>query len=144
MRSLAVSSCAPLTASVEAEVLTCADPDWYDTCASERVTGSVEVDQANERFDLLLDPRDNGAIGYNNVFLVPEGGGPGQNVTGPIEGSFLGTGGSLQAPQRTEVIPRANGEWLHTALPAGPLRIVMRVGNHMLSLIHISEPTRPY
>ncbi len=126
--------------TVEGEVLTCADRDTWDTCVGESATVSVVLDTPNEFVDLAVPLGDNGSVYYSNIFTVPEGGGAGQLVTGPVEVSFLGQSHSLLSPQRTEVIARdGNFEWPHLNLPSGPLRVMMRSGNYM-DIVDIDGP----
>ena len=106
----------------------------------ENATGSVMLDTPNETVDLNVQLSDNGSVYYSNIFTVPEGGGVGVGVVGPVEVSFLGQSQSFLSPQRTEVVARdSNFEWPHLNLPFGPLRVVMRSGNYM-DIVDVDGP----
>ncbi|MCU0256459.1 MAG: carboxypeptidase-like regulatory domain-containing protein, partial [Vicinamibacterales bacterium] len=106
------------TVSIEAEVLTCLDPDWSETCSGENATTTIEVQQPGEQ-SVTVDLSALGSIVLGDVSV--NGGGP---VTGPVEVSWLGSPHpSFLTPQRTQTLLRSpNGTWTLPALPAGPLR----------------------
>ena len=113
------------TVTVEAEVLTCLDPGWSETCTGQHAATSVEVERASQQYTATVDLSEFGSITLGAI--VQPGG---VTVTGPVEVSWLGQSHpSFLRPQRTEVIAWAAGTWFVPGLPAGPLRFAIRSGN---------------
>ena len=82
--------------SVEAEVLTCVDPNQANTCSGVNGAAFANIDQAGSVFDVTVDLSSLGSVTLGGISLP--GGAP---VTGPIEVSWLGQPHpSFLTPQR--------------------------------------------
>ncbi len=114
--------------TVEAEVLTCGDPDRGETCTGESRSITVDATEVLATIPVTVDLSELGSVGLFDVVTAPDG----QPVTGSVEVSWRGQPHpTFLTPQRTEEVPPQEGgdTWLVRGVPPGPVRLAVRSGN---------------